>query len=355
MLRKVMRVLFIVLVVLLAVTVCAAIYVGVYRNPVHKQLKEAGIVEKQAQVGTVIFNYAEGPDNGPALVLLHAQLLDWFTYSKVLPDLSEHFHVYAIDYPGHGKTTYPDDFGMNANNIGASLSQFIHEVIGEQVYISGNSSGGLLSVWLAANDPEMVKAIVLEDPPLFSSEYPEIQSTIAYRSFTTSEKAMKEGYAGDFLLYWVRNSTAFFNNYVGKGAQPMVEGLIQYYRLFHPDEPMELAFVPATVQEMLRGLDMYDPAFGAAFYDGTWNEGFDHGAALRQIQCPVLLIQAGTSYMEDGTLNGAMSEEMAMQAMSCLTNGEYVKLNAGHVTNLEVPEEFAHLLTSFFLDNHTGK
>lgn len=93
----------IVLCILFALIDSVAAYVGFYRNPAHKRLADAGIVEKQVQVGDVCFNYAEGPDHGPALVLLHAQLLDWFTYSKVLPELSQHYHVYAIDYPGHGK------------------------------------------------------------------------------------------------------------------------------------------------------------------------------------------------------------------------------------------------------------
>lgn len=78
----------------------------------------------------------------------------------------------------------------------------------------------------------------------------------------------------------------------------------------------------------------------------NYAEGPDNG--------PALLIQADTSYMEDGTLNGAMSEEMAMRAMSCLTNGNYVRLAASHVTNPEAPDEFARLLISFFLGNDTG-
>ena len=143
------------------------IYIAVYRNPSDKRLEDAGIVEKTIQVGDVNFNYAEGPDSGPALVLLHAQLLDWYSYSEVIPTLSEHFHVYAIDYHGHGKTTYPDDYEMSVSSIGGSISDFISVVVQEPVYISGNSSGGLLTVWLAVNHPELVKAVVLEDPPSF--------------------------------------------------------------------------------------------------------------------------------------------------------------------------------------------
>ena len=249
--------------------------------------------------------------------------------------------------PVTAKTVYPEGFEVSANNIGASLDQFIREVTGQPVFISGNSSGGLLTAWLAANAPEMVMSVVLKDPPLFSSEYPEIKETIAYKSFTTSEKAMAEGYDGNFLMYWVNNAAAFFKNYVGKGAQPAVKALISYYRLFHNEGPLELAFLSASVQEMLRGLDMYDPAFGTAFYEGTWNTGFDHAEALSRIKCPVLLIQADTSFMENGTLNGAMSEEMADKAMMLLAEAGYVRISSGHVTNLEAPDEYISLLTGF--------
>ena len=177
--KKVVRFILILICALILILCGLIIYVAAYNNPADKELDEAGIVEKQVQVGSVTFNYAEGPDNGPALVLLHAQLLDWYTYSAVLPELSKGFHVYAIDYPGHGKTIVPEGYVMSAENIGNDLGRFIDEVIGTEVYVTGNSSGGLLATYLAANRGDVVKAIVLEDPPLFSSEYPAVKTTVA--------------------------------------------------------------------------------------------------------------------------------------------------------------------------------
>ena len=152
-------------------------------------------------------------------------------------------------------------------------------------------------------------------------------------------------------MYWVNNSTAFFKNYVGSNAQKLVRGLIKYYRFFHPNKAVELAFLPKIVREMIRGLSMYDPTFGAAFYGGSWNKGFSHAEALQQIKCPVLLIQANTSFMDDGTLNGAMSEEMAARAMKNLHIGKYIKVNSGHVVNMERSDEFSNLLIEFFIDS----
>ena len=207
-----------------------------------------------------------------------------------------------------------------------------------------------MTVWLAVNHPELVKAVVLEDPPLFSSKYPAVKDTIAYKSFTTSQKAVEDG-AQDFLLYWVQKSTRFFENYTGPGVQKLAELMCRYYRFINPDKPLELAFLPATIQEILRGLNEYDPRFGAAFYDGTWNEGFDHAEALTQIGCPVLLLQAEFSYLEDGTLNGAMSEKMAQKAVSLIPNCQFRTVDCSHVINLEIPNEFAQILEDFFLVN----
>jgi len=65
---------------------------------------DAGFQEKQATVGGATVNYAEGPGNGPALVLVHGQGMEWEDYASVLPELSKRYHVFAIDCCGHGES-----------------------------------------------------------------------------------------------------------------------------------------------------------------------------------------------------------------------------------------------------------
>jgi pimeloyl-ACP methyl ester carboxylesterase len=342
----------VIILALLIAVVAVMICMNQYKNPADKKLADSGIAEKTVQVGGVNFDYAEGPDNGPALLLLHAQTLDWYTYSEVLPELSTKFHVFAVDYPGHGKTTVPDDYPMTASQIGIDLANFIDTVIGEPAYATGNSSGGLLTAWLAANNPELVKAIILEDPPLFSAEYPEVKKTVANKLFVASHNALQDtNYDGNFLDYWLKNGTEFFKAYTGGGAsQKLIQFAVGSYKSANPGKPVEIAFLPVSVQEMIRGLNYYDPRFGNTFYDGTWNDGFDHAETLRKIQCPTMLIQANFSYLKDGTLDGAMSQEMADRAVSLIRNCKYSKVDAGHVTNLEVPDQFVQIVEGFFLD-----
>ncbi|WBO23193.1 alpha/beta fold hydrolase [Sphingomonas abietis] len=321
-----------------------------YVDPYHAKVEAAGYIQKAAHINGITLSYAEGPDNGPPLILLHAQLLDWFSYSRVMPALARSFHVYAIDYPGHGKTVTPADYPMTANQIGSDLGDFIARAIGEPVYVTGNSSGGLLAAWLAANRPELVKAALLEDPPLFSAEYPRIKQTVANRAFVTSYTAATQDHPDDFLLYWIDGNAPFFRKNIGPGTPFLLTRAVKAYRRANPGKPVEIGPVPnSTVRMLLRGLDQYDARFGASFYDGTWNEGFDHAEALQKIACPTLLMQANATTLPDGTLNGAMSEKEATRAMSLLKNGKYIKIDASHVVNLDKPDEFVATLDGFFL------
>src|SRR5262245_12923504 len=45
--------------------------------------------------------------NGPVLVLLHTLRTQLDLFEKVVPELSKHFTVYALDYPGHGYSDIP--------------------------------------------------------------------------------------------------------------------------------------------------------------------------------------------------------------------------------------------------------
>ncbi len=325
-------------------------YIQNYQDPWHKKVEKAGFQKKTFFDGEVNISYVEGPDNGPALVLLHAQMMDWYDYSRVLPELSKSFHIYDVDYYGHGKTSAPAEL-MNANAIGESLAKLIQTIIKEPVFVTGNSSGGLLTTWLAANKPELVKAILLEDPPLFASEYPEVKNTIANKSFATWHNYIKEGSKDDFLKYWLISSKEFIAKHAGENALPKLLSAIDDYHEAHPGEPVELGFLPDMMRMIIRGMSQFDPAFGDAFYTGTWNKGFDHAEALKKIQCPALLLHANFEINEDGILNGAMNQEQADSVVSLIPNAQYKRIDASHVVHLDKPKEFIQIAKDFFLNN----
>ena len=140
--------------------------------------------EQLVDLGEIEMNYATAGDaSSPALLLIPGQTESWWGYEAAKPRLAEHFEVFAVDLRGQGRSTRtPGRYTLD--NMGNDLVRFIDEVIGRPTFVSGLSSGGVLSAWLSAYaKPGQVLAAVYEDPPLFASEVrpaigPSIRQTI---------------------------------------------------------------------------------------------------------------------------------------------------------------------------------
>lgn len=153
-------------------------------DPWAQPVADAGHASKRARFGELDLGYVEGPDAGPPLLLLHAQLMDWFYCRRVLPALAEGCHVFVVDHPGRGITIYPVDCPMTGIQIGADH---------------------------AANRSELVRAIVLEDPPIFASEYPRITQAVAIKAFASDHAAVADpDCGGDFLPFWITANKQLF-------------------------------------------------------------------------------------------------------------------------------------------------
>ena len=314
-----------------------------YKAPI-RQTMRAGFTEKQVTLpdGTVL-NYGEGADNGPPLLLIHGQVVAWEDYTTVLPALSEYYHVYAVDCHGHGKSA-KDPAKYSAAAMGADFAYFIENVIGEPAVVSGHSSGGLLTAWLAANAPEQVRGAVLEDPPIFSIEADRKETGFAWvDTFRPCHNFLEQTEEDDFTLYYLKN--CYWIDFFGSGK----EGIIKYaasYRERHPDSMLKIFFLPPSTTHMFLFMESYDPRFGDAFYDSSWMEGFDHTETLGRIQCPSVLIHTNWHY-EDGILMGAMSGEDAERAHSLIGGNELIKVDSGHDFHYDKPEDFVRIMVDF--------
>lgn len=306
-------------------------------------VSRTGFIEKQVTLNGNRVNYAEGPANGPALLLIHGQATDWQNYARVLPALAAHYHIFAVDCYGHGRSArVPEKYSAAA--LGQDLAQFIREVVGETAVISGHSSGGLLAVWLAANAPELVRGVVLEDPPLFTTTLPRATKTWNYVDLATTAHHFLASGETDFVTYNAQHSKLFT---LFKGLQPKLIQTILAYRAKHPTEPAKVFYMPPVLNELLRGLHNYDPRFGQAFYDGSWNDGFDQADALARISVPTVLIHTNWQYDEDGILMAAMDDKDAEQARSLIPNIQFYKADSGHGFHFEKPGDFVRILINF--------
>lgn len=312
-----------------------------------RALANSGFVEKQATLpdGTVL-NYGEGPAGGPPLLLIHGQQSSWESYVKVLPELAKHFQIFAVDKHGHGESS-KNPAKYSAVAMGADLVTFIDQVIGEPVFLSGHSSGALLSVWLAANAPERVRSVVLEDPPLFSTEPERKEQTFAWRdSFRNIHEFLNQDEESDYTRYYLEHTE--LQKFFGNGWQG-IRNYANGYLDRNPGKGLRVFFLPPSLNKAFDLLDgSYDLRFGDTFYDGSWFTGFDQAETLGRISVPTVVIHANWSYSDEGVLLAAMDGDDAERAVGLLKNGSLVNVKSGHDVHNERPAEFVRILVENF-------
>ncbi len=334
--------------VLLAAAACAWFWHNMnYDRGEKRTLAAAGFTEKQAQLpdGTVL-NYGEGPASGPQLLLIHGQQTSWETYVEVLPQLARHFHVFAVDKHGHGGSS-KNPAKYSAVAMGADLKVFIEQVIAGPVFLSGHSSGALLSVWLAANAPELVRSVVLEDPPLFSTEPTRRERTFAWRdSFRNIHAFLNQSQEPNYTRYYLEHTE--LRKFFGNGWNGIRKYALRYMDR-NPGKRLRIFFLPPSLNrafDLLAG--SYDLRFGDTFFTGSWFAGFDQAAALTRVGAPATLIHASWSYSDEGVLLAAMDGNDARRALELLPDGTLVNIKSGHNVHQQKPREFVQVLLDRF-------
>ncbi|MCB9744962.1 MAG: alpha/beta hydrolase [Alphaproteobacteria bacterium] len=308
------------------------------------RVRRAGFVEREAEVAGVSLRYAEGPASGPPLLLIHGQSTDWQSYARVLPALARAHHVYVIDCPGHGGSARLAQ-GYTARGVAALIAGFIEQVIGAPTLVSGHSSGGVLAAILAAEHPEQLTGALLEDPPLFTTAPPRSHTTWNYVDLATAcQGFLADEAETDFVAYYLAH--ARFWRFFGDGqARLIAHGLAVHRR--HPERPVRYWFLPPSINETFRALGAYDPYFGLAFWDGSWDEGLDHAELLPRIRVPVALIHANWTTGEDGVLQGAMHDTDAARAAQLMGDAPLIRVDSGHGFHFEKPQDFLRILADF--------
>ena len=311
----------------------------------------SGFAEKQFNTGEVVLNYVEGPDNGVPLLLIPGQMESWQGYKLVMPELAKKYHVFSVDLRGHGKSSRtPGQYSYNI--CGNDLKLFLGKVIKEPAIVSGLSSGGVLTVWLAANAPDYVVAVISEDPPMFSSIWPRIKEEkyMTYM-FQTAVDAF-----GDLEN---RNLEAFFSRMgvpqEGKDEMlhippPIIKGmmfLINFTKKIKPNRPFDVPFISYSQRAGLKFFSEYDVDFSRATIDGRLSEGFNPEDALKKVKCPMLLLQASWSRHKTWGLLGAMDDSDVQKIKSSVKDLRYAHINSSHAIHLGEPKWYLEQVISF--------
>jgi pimeloyl-ACP methyl ester carboxylesterase len=235
------------------------------------------ITEKTFNAEEVAINYAEGPDSGPPLVLLHGTANRWQAFQPIIPASSTRWHIYAPDFRGHGRSQHADRYGF-----GYYLDdtiKFLEEVVKEPSVVFGHSLGGRVATKIAAEHPDRVKAIILGD----SSLNEPAPSTRMGRAFDELIKLIDEN-----------------------------ETYQKIYEALRATDP--LGFDPTYGLERAKSLSLLDTKLLQTIVDngmnldspGNHSYGYHPDEHLKKIKCPVLVLQAEHGMLSDGEVEKAL-------------------------------------------------
>ena len=300
-------------------------------TPDPRTFVEHGYDEKQVDLGEVVMNYAESGDAGqPGLLLIPGQSESWWGFEQAMGLLEERFHVFAVDMRGQGRSTWtPGRYTFDT--LGNDLVRFIATAIGRSVIVAGNSSGGVLSAWLAAFAlPGQIRGALLEDPPLFSGELTPLYGQ-SQRQSSGPVLELFRRFLGD---QWAIGDWEGFAAAARASSPPLARAMGSF------------AEVPQAFRE-------YDPEWSRAFLEGAMSMTCPTERILTQVKAPILLTHHARSTDPDtGNLIGAMSDLQAEKA-SELVRGTGVAFaqrsfpDAMHAMHASDPPCFVDALTEW--------
>lgn len=288
--------------------------------------------EQLFDTGEVQLNYAvAGSEDSAPLLLIPGQSESWWGYEAAMAPLAEHFHVHAVDLRGQGRSSRtPGRYTLD--NIGNDLVRFLDGVIGRPAFVSGLSSGGLVSAWLSAfAKPGQVIAACWEDPPFFSSEV----APVVGPAITDS--------IGPLFGMWAQ--------YLGdQWSVGDWDGFIDAIPRELADWQAHVALVVGTA-EPSQNLREYDPEWGKAFITGTFTASCPQQVLLSQVDVPVLFTHHFHMIDEQtGGLIGASTDEQAARVVELV--GESLTYRSfpmmSHSMHGQDPGLFAKTLVDWF-------
>jgi pimeloyl-ACP methyl ester carboxylesterase len=258
----------------------------------------------------VPIHYVEGPASGPALLVVHGGTLQWQTFHPILPALAERWHLYACDLRGHGQSGWRSH-GYRLLDYAEDLLALLHDGVETPTSILGHSIGGLAALSVAAQAPQLVRALVLEDPP------------IHFRDTRLVDHPFHAYFAALFEILRSRPSVDDISRHLA-ARQP------------HAD--------PAIIAARAAVLSQVDPDVIEMLLSHEQMDGYDMDQVMAHVRCPVLLLQA------DPAQGAALEDDDVTYAQDHLGQCEVVHFSGvGHNIHLEAPERMVEALTRFLL------
>lgn len=249
--------------------------------------------------GTALHYRFDGDASRPILMLSNSLGTTLDMWDLQMASLTEHFRVLRYDNRGHGASDVPvGPYSMA--RIGSDAQELIEGLKLPPVVFCGLSLGGMVGLWLGANAPHLVTRAVLANTSAHIG-----QPDIWNQRIALIEAEGMHAAAGSIIQRWL---TA---NFIER----------------HPA-------LTAKVLAMVAGIPPAGyTAMAAAVRD------MDQRASLATIAMPVLVVA--------GALDIGTPPAMAEAIADAIPGARLAILDAAHLSNVELPDEFTKLLLAF--------
>jgi len=236
---------------------------------------------------------------GRPLVLVHGLMGRGTTWSRQLPWLTRLGAVYTYDAPWHRGRDVDDPYPISTERFVADLGAAVAALSGP-VTLIGHSMGALHSWYLAAHQPQLVTALVIEDM------------------------------APDF---------------VGRTTGPWEPWLHALPVEFDSAEQIFAEFGPVAGQYFLEAFDRTATGWRLHGHTSRWIDiaaewgTRDYWTQWAAVRSPALLIEAGNSVTPPGQMRQMAEKDRATTLLRVP--------QAGHLIHDEAPEVYRHAVEQF--------
>jgi pimeloyl-ACP methyl ester carboxylesterase len=249
----------------------------------------------------VRLHVAAGPAHGPPLLFLHGVMRSWTDFAPLWPAFTPRWHVHAIDHRGHGQSARGERYLVV--DYAADVAAFVRERF-TQVALFGHSLGALVAAAVAAELPDRVQGIILEDPPA-PSLLADVRAT------------------PHFAVWSAMQALAGGARPVSDTARALADVVVPT-----PAGAVRLGDLrdAASLRYIARCLRDVDGAVVTPLLDGRWLEGYDVGALWGGVRCPALLLRG------DEVRGGLIGRAEALALVGMMADGTLIDVpGAGHL------------------------
>ena len=107
----------------------------------------------------------DGDPDAPPLLVLHGITSFGGTWEWFVPELAQRFRVLRLDFRGHGASDRAPDAYGSPGYVSDAIAA-CEQAIGQPCIVMGHSLGGVTAAIVMQQRPDLIRAAILEDPPL---------------------------------------------------------------------------------------------------------------------------------------------------------------------------------------------